>query len=1448
MESPFDIIKRTAKGITNTGKNAVLDIIAGPKKSQEKFDASAAGMKFNASPVGVAINTVTGLPREAIKAGKDILQGVARTAIGLGGDIRNATVAPQKRVFEVAPKGFVAKALGPEPIKTIASRVAGNELAIKSSPVAKKLGVSGKLALPIAFAGTVGSATLDLFPGGATEKNALKALAKSTDEKYIANVLKMLKVDEAIIPKISGRIARNSDQKVIANILKEAKVKPAYAEAAIKTSDVDYADAISKELSQYQNPTLKIRKEGVASNVTEVSDKVTRIEELQKINNERALTSKELKEAQALLKSEGIDPFVKPSARQIANSNRKASILERTVMKPATVDGEIMSTAKKIVQDGKKAVIEQPRDRAGKFSYKENPIANASATATKTSNRMVPNIPEIIPKKKGLIQSIKDIPNRQGGFAGVPNPFFGGKKVDQVDELIAQGKIKINRVGNKDVYSYKKGNAWQTARDEDSAVKGAIGKITRTNLPEDLANRKTALEIKKEAIANDPLNALTKYVSKRGDFKGQLPEVLGGKGGAFKKKGDDIITEVMGQNVDSEMVRSQMDDFLKRKNEVALAEKELNAEIKARKSTTANKATEQSAKLLSEQKTNAVSPIQAISKGTGEVRLLERMAEQSATKEIHDPQLRKSSSLPKIIEKTPTPVKAKVNMLDYIRTPENVLKKIGLEKEGELVRKGYDEYLKELPTNIDKITEWSKAVPKESNVRIFQYLDGKNIDLTPAEEKVAGEIKSWLKEWADRLDLPEDNRIAEYITHIFDDQLLAKEFDEDLAKIIADKVPGSVYDPFLQARLGAKGYIQDTWKALDAYVKRATRKVHMDPALAKLEEASGHLEESQWNYVKRYADRINMRPTELDNLVDNGIKQVIGYKLGQRPVTTITRGLRQATFRGMLGLNAGSALRNLSQGINTYAKLGEKYTALGYSKLFSRANMAELKSENVLSSLIQDRTISAVKQTMQKADKVLFSFFETAERINRGAAYFGAKTKGLANGMTERQAIDYAKKIVRETQFQFGSIDTPVGMSSDIVKTLTQFQTFTTKQIEFLAGMAKNKEYAGLIRYALSGLAFVYTIGQAFGMEPKDIIPMYRVGTPPSLKLPTELVKKAAGGESDIASSLPGYVPAGVQAKKTIQGYNAIKEGGSYDAAGKLQFAQGQTPAQKVQALLFGKYASKNAQQYFDKNEISKDEKKRVQPVYDEVQRLISAGNEDEALSVVDSLSDEDYAIYKKIKASVKAEKTIEGKKNILPVYNRVQSLIKAGNEEEARSAVESLTDEEYGYYKLVKNDQEKANKTPSKPEYDQNIVSRYAEAVVKDPANALRALFTKEKLGKVEGNLVELQRFYGLKFNEAGGSEEYKKKRMQEMNIPLSEIENYKLEHIVPVSAGGSSADSNLVPINNAEHDYYTPFDIAIGNAVKLGKITRQEAERLARGLKVTKTIDAEEIMSSLK
>jgi len=304
-------------------------------------------------------------------------------------------------------------------------------------------------------------------------------------------------------------------------------------------------------------------------------------------------------------------------------------------------------------------------------------------------------------------------------------------------------------------------------------------------------------------------------------------------------------------------------------------------------------------------------------------------------------------------------------------------------------------------------------------------------------------------------------------------------------------------------------------------------------------------------------------------------------------------------YRGTLGLNPGTALKNLTQGANTYAKLGEKYTLIGYLK--NAVKMAsrddELQRVGVLKDeLIQDRTINATKKFWEKIDKGLFVFFDMAEKINRGAAYFGAKAKALAEGLPEDRAIEYGKKIVRDTQFTFGSIDTPPILQSDIGKLIGQFQSFSLKQGEFLGEMLQKGEVAGLARYALAATVMTTTVGKLIGMEWKDFIPSLRIGLPPTLNAPIEIGKAIVGAPDkygnipdvterveNIGKTLIPFIPGGTQIKKTIEGLGTVNKGYSESRTGRVRTPVDQSMGSKIKGALFGQYNLPELQEYYDK-------------------------------------------------------------------------------------------------------------------------------------------------------------------------------------------------------------------------------------------------------------------------
>ena len=149
-----------------------------------------------------------------------------------------------------------------------------------------------------------------------------------------------------------------------------------------------------------------------------------------------------------------------------------------------------------------------------------------------------------------------------------------------------------------------------------------------------------------------------------------------------------------------------------------------------------------------------------------------------------------------------------------------------------------------------------------------------------------------------------DLRISDYITRLFPKGMTKNEIPPEVAIYIDKKLPKGVFNPFMLARTGKEGYLEDTWKALDAYTKVATRKVHMDPAIEFLKIESAKLNDvSQLRYVSKYMDNLNNRPSNLDVLLDNTFRQVFGDTFGTRPTHRFTSNVRMMISRAKIGLS-----------------------------------------------------------------------------------------------------------------------------------------------------------------------------------------------------------------------------------------------------------------------------------------------------------------------------------------------------------------------------------------------------------------------------------------------------------------------------------------------------------------------------------------------------------------
>jgi hypothetical protein len=93
-----------------------------------------------------------------------------------------------------------------------------------------------------------------------------------------------------------------------------------------------------------------------------------------------------------------------------------------------------------------------------------------------------------------------------------------------------------------------------------------------------------------------------------------------------------------------------------------------------------------------------------------------------------------------------------------------------------------------------------------------------------------------------------------------------------------------------------------------------------------------------------------------------------------------------------------------------------------------------------------------------------------------------------------------------------------------------------------------------------------------------------------------------------------------------------------------------------------------------------------VKAVYDQVQELKTQGKTDEAKKIVDSLSEEDWSLYKKFRDKDKQVAKDELVSKLTPFYKEIQKMKEEGRTEEAKQRIDALTEAEWEAYKYIKD------------------------------------------------------------------------------------------------------------------------------------------------------------------
>ena len=296
---------------------------------------------FDATPLGILKNTITGIPSAALKVGKEIGQSVARsaasTALTIARPLGGVDELSASDISSPFGQELYRSFFGSEPVKPIEDRIAQAELVIKASPFAKKVGLD-KAALPLAFGGIFGLTALDLTPFGGLEKNAAKSLLKETSEEGVSKILKVMQVPDEVTAKFAPHFAEAKTAEAVQDILDNLKGVVGMRQNAI-TSDFKQviADNVSRELSNFVHTAPQASEKIDFENIEQLY-------KLKDVVSKRALTNPEIQEAVGLLRRNGIETIPNVSSKStppVARLDRKYSQSESSAIRAQTLESGI---------------------------------------------------------------------------------------------------------------------------------------------------------------------------------------------------------------------------------------------------------------------------------------------------------------------------------------------------------------------------------------------------------------------------------------------------------------------------------------------------------------------------------------------------------------------------------------------------------------------------------------------------------------------------------------------------------------------------------------------------------------------------------------------------------------------------------------------------------------------------------------------------------------------------------------------------------------------------------------------------------------------------------------------------------------------------------------------------------------------------------------------------
>ncbi len=634
-------------------------------------------------------------------------------------------------------------------------------------------------------------------------------------------------------------------------------------------------------------------------------------------------------------------------------------------------------------------------------------------------------------------------------------------------------------------------------------------------------------------------------------------------------------------------------------------------------------------------------------------------------------------------------------------------------------------------------------------------------------------------------------------------------------------------------------------KAFLNYVRTFETKRELDSFIPKIDIFSHVLTPSEMTkrgLVKNDTLRVFVRKwlnTKKGRIVDTGF-----VSPGDKIDLALRSGIA-ATRLIDLGLNIPVGLAsNLGAQSSTFIPLGVRKYGTGVRRsLTKKGTEIAHKYEFLVGESLWERLRDASKDLGDKTNEVIFGLYGDADRRAKKVFLLGKMTPA------EFKSGELSSERLAQLRNEMGRFHIMDGMSSIIGKTspgmvFTQYKSWAVPMMHTnLSNLAKFKddvkagknpfksqESKELLRSTLlvtSLLLLGYkeysnlrdTKNRSFLQQlaykaMNDALSIIGALDPTVWGSPTRLQKfigDLLGSMTTIATSL---ATGERSASDEVPGVKEFTNTVEPKAFQQLLGDKTETSEEKVTTSL--EKSLKNIQDKIDK--VDPNVLDRVEKIHAQAKELGFGTPEADALVSEDNLSDDDYEVYKLMRSKDAKEAQIELVPKVLPIFEQASEL--GFGTPEADKLVEDLTDDEYDVYKAMKKSLfAQPEVGPSK--WDQQSfldhVSNIAKGWTISPVTAFDNLVHGDwKITQLKNGQIIVDRM------PVDASQEVKAK-------VAKDNADFKLDHVIPLEAGGTNRTDNLQIITTKEWADNTQVENYLGKALGDKKITGAQAREYA-------------------